>query len=101
MTDEEWGPWVEHDGKGCPVVGCYVGCEVDRDIIVAMCDAKVTGPRSFEAIVRSDKGRSWWWSSGFVRILRYRVRKPKGIKVLEGLIQNLPVPTKIEEMEKT
>ena len=21
---EEWGPWVEHDGKGCPCFGEYV-----------------------------------------------------------------------------
>ena len=22
--DEEWGPWIEHDGKGCPGVGLVV-----------------------------------------------------------------------------
>ena len=23
---EEWGAWIEHDGKGCPVIGHIVEC---------------------------------------------------------------------------
>lgn len=22
--EEDWGPWIEHDGKGCPCAGMHV-----------------------------------------------------------------------------
>lgn len=99
MEDEEWGPWVEHDGKKCPVIGQYVQCETDRDVKRVLCDATIISPRVLETIPRTGTGKSWLWSEDkrFAKIVRYRVKKPKGLKMLEQLIQNLPAPTKGKE----
>lgn len=24
MSNSEWGPWIEHDGKGCPCIGMVI-----------------------------------------------------------------------------
>jgi hypothetical protein len=65
MTDEQWGPWIEHDGKGCPCVGQFVHrihCRGDVNIGVVM-----------------RGGRSWTWAPGYTRVLRYRIRKPRAL----------------------
>jgi hypothetical protein len=100
MSDEEWGPWVDHDGKGCPVqAGTYLQMEVN------IAPTHVTGawvqlaPKLFEGRVITTTSRNWTWTKGFANIVRYRVRKPKGLTMLEELIQNLPAPTK--ERERT
>ena len=97
---EEWGPWIDHDGRGCPCVGMLVegvflnamalrddpsfivGVQEDREIFIA----------------GSDGGGSWDWSNWphYSKIIRYRIRKPKGLTILEGLLENLP-----KEMEVT
>lgn len=79
---EEWGKWVEHDGRGCPVIGHYVHVQYE--------DGEeaygIAGSRP--PLV----GCSWTWSDLVHCIVRYRVRKPLGLTLLEGLIADLPVP---------
>lgn len=86
MSNDEhhkWGPWIDHDGKGCPVPKGTV-CQV----------VWVDGDYIIEPIKGSF---AWWWASldrdgwsnGFIPITRYRIRKPRGMKMLEGLLQNL------------
>ena len=33
-TDHEWGPWIDHDGKGCPLKAmgqfCHLWIEADE-----------------------------------------------------------------------
>lgn len=77
---EEWGPWIEHDGKGCPCVGMYAERIHDRgDVVIGV-------------VLRG--GRSWEWAPGFTRVIRYRIRKPRGLTILENLIADLPAPTR-------
>lgn len=78
----EWGPWIEHDGKGCPCLGQYVHAVHDTGY-------------EFMGIAGSQgsrRARSWVWPSvpRFTRVLRYRIRKPRGLTILEGLLENLP-----------
>ncbi len=94
MSDD-WGPWVEHDGKGMPdhIVG--VPCE---------CYFLHSGADLTPGSAGPD-GDSWHW---MVRhgvpecfgvadpIIRYRIRKPRGMKVLENILAELPnTPEKV------
>ena len=87
MSDE-WGPWIEHDGKGCPCVGMYV----HRIYDVIARDAQ-DGCFKNEKIgrVTNQRSRSWIWTVGYARVIRYRIRKPRGLTILENLIADLPV----------
>ena len=83
----EWSKWHEHDGKGCPVqVGVYVGAVFEDG-------------EYLEGIVRNEGGTSddsWDWatceSNGFNRLIRYRIKKPRGLIICEELLANLPEP---------
>ena len=102
MSDrEEWGPWVPHDGKGCPCVGKLVQCEWERY------------PGSFRvdndaALARGGKG--WFWQfwlkpivgdSGDIglcaRITRYRIKRPRALQQLREMIETLPAPSRQKE----
>lgn len=85
---EEWGPWIEHDGKGCPCPGKWVMCiyshgEIDE------------GPATRE-------GRSWvwdnpdpnYWNNGAHQIIEYRIRRPRALLQLIEMVENLPAPAK-------
>lgn len=79
MSDE-WGPWIDHDGNGCPCRGKYVQCIND-------------GRRGvWEGIAGSCGGQSWdWRNARYCRIvIRYRIRKPRALIQLIELVENLP-----------
>lgn len=89
MTDE-WGPWIEHDGNGCKVpVGTIVhvfyadGVEfigVRRDeFFIDNSGCAYNGPRYTS---------SWDWSEPglLVPIIRYRIRKPRGMTALQEIV---------------
>lgn len=90
----EWGPWIEHDGKGCPCVGQYVHI-VRRDGREAFA---VAGSQCHAAGVLPNGGPSaWLWAEwpGYQSdsvIIRYRIRRPKGMAILEQLLADLPAP---------
>ena len=91
-TEPEWGPWIEHDGKGCPCVGQYMQAEVDRDSIINTgVDARMISPRLVEGIPRKNgTHKSWRWVDGFSRVIRYRIRKPRAMKLLQSIVENPP-----------
>ena len=78
---ETWGPWIEHQSSLCPPVASGVFVEVaERD-------------GEHDAAFAEEFG--WYWSSCCPEckagdILRYRIRKPRGLAILEGLLENLP-----------
>lgn len=78
----EWGPWIEHDGKGCPVKnGVIVHCVYN------------TGEERIVAVSANgfpDIDNAWVFREDMESIIRYRIRKPKGMKILESLLENLP-----------
>ena len=91
MEKEEWGPWIEHDGRGCPVLsGTWVRIQGDYP----------PDPEYFfEGEGFCSDGWAWNWSnigkttlSGNKcgRVIRYRIRKPRGMAILESLLQDLP-----------
>ena len=91
MSDE-WGPWIEHDGRGCPLP--------DGTVAQAFFEENpgcVEGP--FLGVVGSGGKQSWDWSlwqtvapDGYLisRVIRYRIRKPRGMVVLDRLLADLP-----------
>jgi hypothetical protein len=99
MTDEEWGPWIEHSGvEPCKEpVGVYIQLELDLEPDTWPSDWRKLQPRLIEGTLRYPASRSWIKTPGFSTVVRYRVRKPKGLMMLEELIQSLPAPTKTKE----
>ena len=92
---EEWGPWIEHDGKWKPSDGVFVEKEyADGTILVGRTggrphtNSEIGVPRYNGETFSS----SWIWGNfGYcVPIIRYRIRKPRGLTILEGLLENMP-----------
>lgn len=103
MSDrEEWGPWIEHDGKSKPADGTVVhvvyatGTEMVRCVGVTKSGIAKTrrqlnywGPTYASAWLWAEPGRC-------APIVRYRIRKPRGLTLLEDLIADLPAPVQPE-----
>lgn len=97
---EEWGPWIEHDGKGCPCVGQWVqACLISTDYFSrSQGGAK---EKTSEGIAGKSPWNWDWTKAGKLmpngkvatKIIRYRIRKPRGLTILEELLENLPAPT--------
>ena len=82
----EWGPWTLHDGMGCPCRGMFVRVERRNGEVR---EAIATGEYN-------ESGSAWDWASVSDKwqpfcIIRYRIRKPRGLTILENLLENLPV----------
>ena len=83
----EWGPWIKHDGSCCPVpAGTFVhvvtkGGEEEFGFI------KGTARTHFDwAVVMAHYGNDDWY------ITRYRIRKPRGLILLQTLLHELDEP---------
>lgn len=92
----EWGPWIEHDGKGCPCRGMWA-----EAVVATLPDMTHTYQR--ETLVNG--GPQWLWENAqrvsretethryvIGGVIRYRIRKPRGLTILEELIADLPAP---------
>lgn len=78
MSDEMWGAWQRHDGKGCPCAGAFVQVEMsDGDVDAAMWDEFCWEYSELGAFFE-----------GY--ITRFRIRKPRGLTILENLIAEIP-----------
>jgi hypothetical protein len=90
----EWGPWIEHDGSGCPVVGRFVQMELLNRITGAPAHYTILSERLAQGVVRSSpgntRGNSWDWRRGN-RVIRYRVRRPLVSEWLAETTSDLPV----------
>ena len=78
---EQWGPWIEHDGCGCPVPNgtvVHVVYESGQEIIA-----------SVSANGRPDCLNPWVWVLGYQNIIRYRIRKPRGMIILESILRGV------------
>ena len=96
MSDE-WGPWIEHDGMGCPVRGMWVETITNKPGWTE--DGVLTDRKIY---FTSGPLRSWDWSyasKGFVMVIRYRVRIPRALQQLREMVENLPAPTKPVEID--
>jgi len=84
---EDWGPWIEHDGKGCP---CRIGETVQIEGHTGAWGRIVVSTGVITSAGHSH--RSWIrrHSKHGQQIIRYRIRKPRGLTILEGVLENLP-----------
>lgn len=86
MLIDQFGPWIDHDGTGRPVPkGTVVEIEAEN----------ITGlVKRHEAVANGDAGTAWDWGSVSLdqpwRVIRYRIKKPRGLVILEGLLSDLP-----------
>ena len=88
---DEWGPWIEHDGTGCPVSkGTWVEGEFDATSCVGTLIGPVSGDSPCWLWVRTASGFPVCFVPRHDAIVRYRVRKPRSLTILEGLLENLP-----------
>lgn len=87
MSDE-WGPWIEHDGKGCPCVGDWVRAEL-------RCGSELEGRAGSEcsaAGIPTYHPESRWMWTHYPRdgeIIRYRIRKPRGLTILHEILREV------------
>ena len=83
---EEWGKWHSHNGIGCPVPdGTYVKVLFSDGVIL---EGMVDHPGP---IFLNDGQWDWQFCSGTILalIVEYCIRKPKGMKVLEEIIEEV------------
>jgi hypothetical protein len=100
---EEWGPWIEHDGKGCPCLGMLVevvhevaiGYKMGSAILIQ--GTRINPPKI--TIAGSKGGKSWDHSNWpeCSRIIRYRIRRPAALQTLIQIAANpAPLPQEVE-----
>ena len=111
MSDDEFSSWFNHDGGPCPLP---VGTLVIRELQKTQKGARVVekegtvilkdDPNFFVILnaispIMFQPGNSWEWkyfkevtSSGtrIAKVLRYRVKKSPGVKLLEQIAQDPP-----------
>lgn len=97
---EEWGRWIEHNGKGYPLRhGQYYQCvfsDGDEGATISGCGVPYY---SKMGVSMTDYGPgsycpSWEWADGWVPVIRYRVRRPKALQQLIQMVEKLPAPSK-------
>lgn len=100
---DDWGPWVEHDGQGCPVPRGTLGeAELRNGTVVpfrALCGSVIGGP---ERPASRRAGSAWIWGSGpywRLEVVAYRVRRPRGMAILREVVEVLPAPDPVRDLE--
>ncbi len=107
-ADSAFGPWLDHDGMGCPVpVGTVVIAALHDPFTLEdhVCGPFTVGQPWRQGTLWSDGSPAEWvWSvppvmcDGFheVLIVRYRVQRPAALRQLVTLIEALPAPEGID-----
>ena len=93
---EEWGPWIKHDGFGCPLSAGVV-------VEVVFIDGFGFSAHAV-SVIRGGEPSSWDWRHypEYKKIVRYRKKKPKGMRLVESRLAELDVPkqkTKVTEKD--
>ena len=97
---DEWGPWIEHDGAGvCVPGGSVLQVKFGGPGLMPDDFAKLSLEAYPGFFWRWKRVKTGWFSSemrrvcddpAYAPIIRYRIRKPRGMVVLEGLLADLP-----------
>lgn len=85
---EEWGPWIEHDGSPCPIPENWW-----IEVIDARGEREEGLAGSFCEI--EDLCDCWDWSLEDyfnVRIICYRIRRPRGLAILKTVVESIREP---------
>lgn len=102
-SDHDFGPWIDHDGLGCPVpagtvvMGALVDPFLQRDHVVVF---TVGQPWRHGTLWSDGSPQEWVWNNPpvwtpeehEVQIIAYRVRRPLALQELVALIETLPAP---------
>lgn len=92
--EEDWGPWIEHDGKGCPCRGALVESETrNGNRLQHVAEGAAIWPWGELAPASLPKaGSAWEWADDPLPcdVVRYRIRKPRGLKMLQEIAANPP-----------
>ena len=102
MENEEWSPWIKHDGGNCPLkVGqvakfrCRNGLE--KVWVYGGKSFKMDGTE-YKAAPEQKIVSIWQWrgrpEAYWFDAMEYQIKKPKGLTILENLIASLPTPVK-------
>lgn len=85
-----WGPWIKHDGKGCPV-------PLGFKIMVRACWPTLNKHEVSMGVVTQTVRDSehWLWprATKFKHpcyVSEYRIWKPRGMAILEEILTDLP-----------
>jgi hypothetical protein len=92
-----WGPWIEHDQKHVPpgIAGKILEVEYDAEGKLP-CG---TVSKGYVGIA-SGNSRAWIKFSKIVTtVARYRIKKPKGLIILESILADLPAPVSPPRVE--
>ena len=93
-AQEQWGPWIEHDGKGCPCKGMYAQWFWDNGTPRAGFAGINTVCRHTGVVLGPSRGNvpnAWCWSSNpSRRVVRYRIRKPRALVEMIQRVEALP-----------
>ncbi|GGE30062.1 hypothetical protein GCM10011360_17690 [Primorskyibacter flagellatus] len=97
MSDE-WGPWIEHNGKCVPVVeGTFIHIVFDDGDEFIGIEGRC-GTSAFGCKIIPDYGEPWGWiwdhpmcRSLGDRIIRYRIHKPRALALLKSIAKELEV----------
>lgn len=94
MTAEpEWGPWIKHDGKSIPVKAGELVHVVFYDNDEWTGIEETSGVTKFGHPITPDGDDPWSWIYDYPvyhSIIRYRIRKPRSMKLLQSLVENPP-----------
>jgi len=100
MSDD-WGPWIEHDGNGCPCVGEWVHVLFDHKSLREASSTMTLIADGWEAVGTPFGGASWYSTKSIAcHVIRYRIRRPRGMAILNAILTNLPAPVKQYEVMK-
>lgn len=100
--DQEYGPWIDHDGSGCPCKGKIVqteclGVGVREHVahgVITYQGREIT-PLEFD-FVRD----TWTWKQpSHGDVIRYRIRKPDALRALIAMVENIGAPARPERVE--
>lgn len=94
QKDGEWGPWVEHDGSAKAPNRLRVGDLVQFDL-------EIFFKREFVVIrLAAEHLQDWVWESeAFRRIVRYRICKPRDLRALFNLPEEVPAPVQPQQVD--
>lgn len=94
---EEFGPWIEHDGSGIPfprgTVAHIVWADGQEIVVQHQGQSAESEGLTFN---QNYKGptycNSWCWDGpgNAIPVVCYRIKKPRGLTILEGLLEELP-----------
>ena len=88
---EEWGPWVEHDGKSCPKGQVVKAVFRYRNGKKELRGPFVAGDQGGSSWIWGDTQKPETWSvlpdgRRAMPIVSYQIKKPKGLSLLEEIL---------------